>query len=101
MNRGPRIGDVCNPEDVSKYSPPLANIAVADTAVFFVNAIIFQSQAVTPTLPTDTDYIPAFSIVELLLAPRNFDSAQKGRMINVKSMRESTTRFDALFQSGI
>ena len=100
MNRGPRVGGVVNPEDTSKYSPPLANIAVGDTFVFFVNAISFQSQAANPMFPPDTDYIPSFTIVELLIAPRNFDQAVKGRMINVKSLRESTTTFDAVFQHG-
>ena len=101
MNRGPRCGGVADPTDVSKYSPPLANLTTGDTFVFFVNAITFSGSGATPTLPADTDYIPAFTVVELLIAPRHIDSALSGRIINVKSMRESKTPMDAVLQCGV
>jgi hypothetical protein len=99
MNRGPRVGGV--KESDSTTTPPLANITPGDTAIFFVNSITFSNASAFPTMPTDTDYIPAFSVVELLIAPRHSESALQGRMLNVKSIRESSTQIDSIFQPGI
>jgi hypothetical protein len=101
MNRGPRVGGVKDPEETSTTSPPLAVLSTGDTFVFFVNSITFSGSGATPLMPSDTDWIPAFSVVELLIAPRHIDSALMGRILNVKCLRPSTTHIDSFFQSGI
>ena len=51
MNRGPRVGGVKDPEDVSTTTPPLAVLSTGDTFVFFVNSITFSGSGVTPLMP--------------------------------------------------
>jgi hypothetical protein len=101
MNRGPRCGGEVDPDDPTKSSPPLGKLSPGNTFIFFVNAITFSGSGYFPTLPEDTKWIPAFSIVELLISPRNMDSVVNGRIINVKSMRVSINQYDGLFQNGV
>ena len=101
MNRGPRVGGVKDPEDTSTTTPPLAVISTGDTFVFFVNSITFSGSGVTPLMPADRDWLSAFSVVELLIAPRHIDSALGGRILNVKCIRPSTIHIDSFFQSGV
>ena len=100
MNREPRQGGLVSPEDSTKNSPPLAKISTGSTFIFFCNNITFANGGAATTLPTDLDWLPAFSLVENLIAPRNMASVVGGRMINVKSMRPSTSQYDSLFQNG-
>ena len=101
MNRGQPVGGVKDPEDASTTTPPLAILTTGDTFVFFVNSITFSGSGATPLMPADRDWLPAFSVVELLIAPRHIDSAPMGRILNVKCLRPSTTHIDSFFQSGI
>ncbi|KAJ1467025.1 hypothetical protein T484DRAFT_3632002 [Baffinella frigidus] len=99
MNRGPRQG--APKDETTDSTPPMYNLSAGMTFVTFVNALTFQSAAATTVLPTDRDWIPAMSIVELTIAPRHSESCLAGRGINVKSMRISSMEMDAVFQNGI
>jgi hypothetical protein len=102
MNRGIRQGPARDEgSDPNAPSLPMYKLATGTTFVMFVNALTFQSAAATSVLPDDRDWIPAMSIVELLITPRHSESCLNGRGINVKSMRVSTIEMDAVFQNGI
>jgi len=102
LNRGSAVGGVKAPGDDSTVKAPMYTIKNGMTFVYFVNNLTFQSSTVVTPLPTDCDYIPALSVVELLIAPRNAENClQKGRGVNVKSMRLSSTTLDAYFKNGI
>jgi hypothetical protein len=102
MNRGKRVDGIATEEDPS---PPMFQLAVGNTFVYFINHLTFQSAnptEETTTLPSDgTDFIKAFSIVELLVAPRHSESCLSGRGINVKRIRPSTFNIDAILQKGV
>ncbi|KAJ1467814.1 hypothetical protein T484DRAFT_1755594 [Baffinella frigidus] len=102
MNRGPRVAGL--PDDnagPNAPAPPMYVVGSGTTFVWFVNTITFPSAAATTVLPTDIDWIPAMSLVEISIAPRHSESCLAGRGINVKSMRVSTMELDAVFQNGI
>ena len=102
LNRGSAVGGLKAPGDDSTSKAPMYTIKNGMTFVHFVNNLTFQSSTIVTPLPTDCDYIPAMSIVELLIAPRNAENClQKGRGVNVKSMRLSSTTLDAYFKNGI
>jgi hypothetical protein len=99
MNRGVREdGEFV---DGGELHQPMYTLATGDTFIFFVNPLTFQGSSATTVLPTDMDWIPSMSLVELCIAPRHVESCLAGRGINVKTMRISTTEIDAVFQRGI
>jgi hypothetical protein len=101
QNRGARQGPAKEEgAPANSAAPPMFTLATGTTFVMFVNPLTFQSAAATTVLPTDCDYIPAMSIVELSIAPRHSESCLSGRGINVKTMRISNMEIDAVFQSG-
>jgi hypothetical protein len=102
MNRGIRTSGVKAIDAPSNApAPPMYVIGSGSSFVFFVNSLTFQSAAQMSVLPSDIDYIPAMSIVELTISPRHNESCMNGRGINVKTMRMSSVEMDSIFQAGV
>ena len=96
-SRGKAVGGIKLRGDESSVIPPMFGLVPGLSVVTFINSITFSN---ADSLPSDCDYIPAMSIVELTIAPKNSDNCEKGRGLNVKSFRPSLTTIDAYLKDG-